>query len=169
MGAAAEEVDCISELPDALRLQILSLLPLKSAIRTGALSSRWRGLWEQRWPEPSSLRIRLPPGAAGAAARVEQFGAIDRRGRRRMDCFSLAFHSGQLAQPDLRRCLDYAAACEVEDLHLRLDGAAGRGSRGGGATRGRGMLTVHFPVGSRLLARLSVRGLNQSLFFYFQI
>ena len=161
-GDHEEVVDRISELPDALRLQILSLLPLKSAIRTGALSSRWRGLWEQRWPEPSSLRIRLPPGAAGAAARVEQFGAIDRRGRRRMDCFSLAFHSGQLAQPDLRRCLDYAAACEVEDLHLHLDGAAGRGLRGGGggATHGRGMLTVHFPVGSRLLARLSVRGFN---------
>ncbi|CAL5060160.1 unnamed protein product [Urochloa decumbens] len=158
-----EEEDRISDLPDALRLQILSLLPLKSAIRTGALSSRWRGLWEQRWPEPSSVRVRLPPGAAGAAARVEQFGLIDRRGRRRVDCFSLAFHGGQLAQPDLRRCLDYAAACEVEDLQLRLDGGSGRGSRGGGgggATRGRGMLTVHFPVGSRLLARLSVRGLN---------
>ncbi|OEL18260.1 hypothetical protein BAE44_0020721 [Dichanthelium oligosanthes] len=154
-----QEEDRISELPDALRLQILSLLPLKLAIRTGALSSRWRGLWEQRWPEPSSVRIRLPPGAAGATARVEQFGQIDRRGRRRMDCFSLAFHGGLLTQPDLRRCLDYAAACEVEDLHLRLDGGAGgRGSRG--ATRGRGMLTVHFPVGSRLLARLSVRGLN---------
>uniref|UniRef100_K3YTJ3 Uncharacterized protein n=1 Tax=Setaria italica TaxID=4555 RepID=K3YTJ3_SETIT len=154
------EEDRISDLPDALRMQILSLLPLKSAIRTGALSSRWRCLWEQRWPEPSSVRIRLPPGAAGAAARVEQFGLIDRRGRRRMDCFSLAFHGGQLTQPDLRRCLDYAAVCEVEDLHLRVDGGAGRGSRGGGGTRGRGMLTVHFPVGSRLLARLSVRGLN---------
>jgi hypothetical protein len=35
-----EEEDCISDLPDVLRLQILSLLPLKSAIRTGALSSR---------------------------------------------------------------------------------------------------------------------------------
>jgi hypothetical protein len=77
-----------------------------------------------------------------------------------MDCYSLAFHGGQLTQPDLRRCLDYAAACEVEDLHLRVEGGAGRGSRGGGGTRGRGMLTVHFPVGSRLLARLSVRGLN---------
>lgn len=158
-----EEEDRISELPDALRLQILSLLPLKSAIRTGALSSRWRDLWASRWPEPSSVDARFPPGTAGAGSGAEQLALIDRRGRRRVDRFSLAFHSGQLAQPDLRRFLDYAAACEVEDLHLRLDGGAGRGSRGGGGgggTRGRGMLTVHFPVGSRLLARLSVRGLN---------
>ncbi|KAF8776366.1 hypothetical protein HU200_003598 [Digitaria exilis] len=165
--AEEEEEDRISELPDALRLQILSLLPLKSAIRTGALSSRWKDLWASRWPDPSSVDARLPPGTAAgvAAARAEQLALIDRRGRRRVDRFSLAFHSGQLAQADLRRFLDYAAACEVEDLHLRLDGGAGRGSRGGGGgggggTRGRGMLTVHFPVGSRLLARLSVRGLN---------
>ncbi|KAE8770135.1 hypothetical protein D1007_58193 [Hordeum vulgare] len=42
------------------------------------------------------------------------------RDRRRVDVFSLAFHVGQLAQPDLKRCLDYAAACSVEDLQLRL-------------------------------------------------
>ena len=38
----------------------------------------------------------------------------------------------RLAQPDLRRCLDYAATCEVEDMHLHLDGTARKGSRGGG-------------------------------------
>jgi hypothetical protein len=155
--AGEDEEDRITELPEALRLQILSLLQLKSAIRTGALSSRWRNLWAQRWPDPSSLCLCLPPGAS-AAARAEQLATIDRRGRRRMDCFSLSFHSGQLSQPDLKRCVDYAAACEVEVLNLRLDGGGGRGSRGG--TRRPGMLTVHFPVGSPLLARLSVRGLN---------
>ena len=118
-------MDCISELPDALRLQILSLLPLKSAIRTGALSSRWQGLWEQRWPEPSSLHILLPPGASRSRT---------------------------------------SGAASTTRPHARS-----RGSRrgGGGTTRGQGMLTVHFPVGSRLLACLPVRGLNQSLFFLF--
>ncbi|KAL6888700.1 hypothetical protein ACP4OV_009726 [Aristida adscensionis] len=158
-GGGGGGEDRISELPDALRLQILSLLPLKSAIRTGALSSRWRGLWEQRWPEPSSLDLRLPAGAAaGAAARAGMFAGLQRRGSRRADRFYLAFHAGQLTQAELRRCADYAAACGVEDLHLRLEGGAGRGSRGG--TRRAGTLTVQFPVGSPLLARLSVRGLH---------
>lgn len=155
---AAGWEDRISELPDALRLQILSLLPLKCAIRTGALSSRWRDLWEQRWPVPSSLRVRVPPGPSGAAAAQAQLAAVDRRGRRRVDVFSLAFHAGQLSQADLKRCVDYAAACGVEDLQLRLDGGGGRGARGG--QRRAGALTVHFPVGSPLLARLSVRGLH---------
>ncbi|OMO76511.1 hypothetical protein CCACVL1_15610 [Corchorus capsularis] len=35
----------ISALPNALILQILSLLPLEEAIRTGILSKRWKGLW----------------------------------------------------------------------------------------------------------------------------
>lgn len=75
-----------------------------------------------------------------------------------MDLLSLAFHAGQLAPPELKRFIEYAAACDVEEVRLRLDGGGGRGARGG--TRRPGALAVHFPIGSKLLARLSVRGLH---------
>ncbi|KAG2613788.1 hypothetical protein PVAP13_4KG392832 [Panicum virgatum] len=75
--AAPEMVeDRISALPEDLRLRILALLPLNSAIRTGALSSPW-----YRFPSPHRY----------------------------------------LSDKDIHRCLDYAAACCVEDLHIDMD------------------------------------------------
>ncbi|KAF0914818.1 hypothetical protein E2562_031921 [Oryza meyeriana var. granulata] len=51
------------------------------------------------------------PGAATVVVlRAEHLAAIDRRGRRRMDCLSLDFHAGQLALPELKRFIEYAAA-----------------------------------------------------------
>ncbi|KAI5318512.1 hypothetical protein L3X38_038220 [Prunus dulcis] len=38
-------LDRISELPDAILVSILSLLPLKEAHATGVLSRRWRYVW----------------------------------------------------------------------------------------------------------------------------
>jgi hypothetical protein len=68
------EEDCISDLPDALRLQIFSPMPLQSATRIDAVSSRWCDPWEQHWNISSLLRIRFP--VVG-----DQLAAIDRHAR----------------------------------------------------------------------------------------
>ncbi|KAF7072707.1 hypothetical protein CFC21_077801 [Triticum aestivum] len=84
-GAGAAEEDRISSLPEALRLHILGLLPFKSAVRTGAISTRWRALWAHRWPEPSSLDLRLKTHAPPPPI----LESLERRGRRRLDRLSL--------------------------------------------------------------------------------
>ncbi|KAF8670894.1 hypothetical protein HU200_050159 [Digitaria exilis] len=44
-AAAADGVDRISALPDDLRRRIVSRLPIKDAVRTTTLSTRWRRVW----------------------------------------------------------------------------------------------------------------------------
>ncbi|KAE8793281.1 hypothetical protein D1007_32122 [Hordeum vulgare] len=113
-GATEAAEDRISELPEALRLHVLCLLPLKSAIRTGALSSRWRSLWTHRWPAPSSLDFRL--GTYDSPHPLLE--TLERRGGRRLQRFALSFGIGELKPEHFRRCLGYAVACAVEDLHV---------------------------------------------------
>jgi hypothetical protein len=112
-GAAGAE-DRLSALPEALRLQVLCLLPLKSAIRTGVLSTQWEALWTRRWPAPSSLDVRF--AAYESSQPITE--ALERRGLRRLDRFALSFGIGELGEEDFRRCVDYAAACAVEDLRV---------------------------------------------------
>jgi hypothetical protein len=113
-GERAAEEDRITALPEALQLHILGLLPFKSAVRTGALSTQWRTLWTRRWPAPSSLDLRLAPHDSPQ----QLLDSLERRGRRRLDRFSISFHTGQLNDEDFGRCLDYAAACAVADLDV---------------------------------------------------
>ncbi|KAF8658772.1 hypothetical protein HU200_059258 [Digitaria exilis] len=119
--AEEDEEDRISSLPEDLRLRILALLPLTSAIRTGALSTRWRALWVRRWPAPSSLDLHHLP--MDDPDRL--LASLERRGRRRLERFALTLHFGRqphryLGDKDIHRCLDYAAACKVEELHVDI-------------------------------------------------
>jgi hypothetical protein len=93
-----------------------SLSSLKSAIRTGALSTRWRALWARRWPAPSTLDLHIRPGDDPE----ELLGSLEGRGRRRLDRFSLTIYPfvSHLLPTDPQRFLHYALACGVEDLHI---------------------------------------------------
>uniref|UniRef100_A0A0A9CLJ8 F-box domain-containing protein n=1 Tax=Arundo donax TaxID=35708 RepID=A0A0A9CLJ8_ARUDO len=156
-AVAAAEEDRISALPEELRLRILALLPLKSAIRTGALSSPWRALWARRWPAPASLDLHRHSG--DDPERLHE--SFERWGR-----FSLTVHfryrayrfpnpNRYLDDEDLQRYLDYAAACDVEDLHIDIAGHfVSTGSM------------LCFPPGCSRLARLSLRRVGDFSFGY---
>uniref|UniRef100_A0A453CX65 F-box domain-containing protein n=1 Tax=Aegilops tauschii subsp. strangulata TaxID=200361 RepID=A0A453CX65_AEGTS len=92
---AAEAADRISALPEAMQLHILSLLPLPSAIRTGALSRAWRDLWKRRWQDDGNaaafLRHHLRPCSSPSSKKLlECLELRQSQGRRgRLDRCSL--------------------------------------------------------------------------------
>ena len=113
-------LDRISELPDTIRLQILSLLPRKFAIRTGVLSWRWRDLWRHRWPCATAL-IFGEEFSRGLTA--EEFvSSVDEilklRGNKKVEIFHLFFNQGNLCQSNIVSWIEYAISNGVEELYL---------------------------------------------------
>ncbi|CAN6215875.1 unnamed protein product [Urochloa humidicola] len=140
----------ISALPDDLRRRILIHLPLKDAIRTGALAQGWRDLWKSRWADPTSCRdIRLLHGDNPRKV----LGSLESVPCRRLDRFSFVSDNRKLRQPHLKRFLAYATGCCVEDLHVELSGWHER-------------LTFHIPLSSPLLAHLSLRNVDICHMYY---
>ncbi|CAL5040111.1 unnamed protein product [Urochloa decumbens] len=145
--------DGISALPDELRQRILTHLPLKDAIRTGAVARGWRGLWRCRWAHRSSVEIHL--GSRDAPRRELDALAGEPRPRRRLDRLSLVADTCKLKSSELRRFTEYAAECGVEDLHIEMRKRTLEGK-----------LNFHLPLASPLLARLSLRRIGVSNMYY---
>lgn len=112
--------DRISELPDTLRQQILCLLPRKSAIRTSALSSRWKGFWRYRWPYATVLifgeEFRQGVSAGEFASSIDKF--LKLRGNKKVEIFRLCFHPGTLYRSNIVSWIEYAVGNGVEELYL---------------------------------------------------
>ncbi|RCV22905.1 LOW QUALITY PROTEIN: hypothetical protein SETIT_4G257200v2 [Setaria italica] len=149
VGADAIPADRISALPDELQQRILTHLPLKDAVRTGAVARGWRDLWKGRWAHRASVEIHLRSRDAPGSSTREP------RPRRRIDRFSLIVDTCKFKSSQIRRFIEYAAECRVEDLHVetRKITAADK-------------LNFHLPLASLLLARLSLRRTSISNMYY---
>ncbi|KAG0515762.1 hypothetical protein BDA96_10G306000 [Sorghum bicolor] len=150
----AIRADRISALPEELRLHVLTDLPLKDAIRTGALARGWRDLWKRRWAHRASLKVHLcsrddPRRELDALAR-------EPRPRRRLERFSLIVDTSYLKSSEFQRFLDYATECGVEDLHVETQSRS---------TTAAAKLKFHLPLSSPALARLSLRDIPVSMFY----
>jgi len=140
----------ISALPDDLRRRILTRLPLKDAIRSGAHAQEWRDLWKSRWAEPTSCReIHLLPGDNPTKA----LRSLESVPRRRLDRFSFVLDNQMLSPRQLKRFLAYAAGCRVEDLHVEVGHRCQS-------------LVFHLPLSSPLLTHLSLRGVGLPNMYY---
>ncbi|CAN6193409.1 unnamed protein product [Urochloa humidicola] len=157
LGDPSESVDAdadrISALPDELRQRILTHLPLKDAVRTGAVARAWRDLWMGRWTHRSSVEIHL--GSRDAPRRELDALAREPRPRRRLDRLSLVADTCKLKSSELRRFTEYAAECRVEDLHIEMRKRTLEGK-----------LNFHLPLASPILVRLSLRRIGVSNMYY---
>jgi hypothetical protein len=154
VGSDAIPVDRISALPDELRLRVLTHLPLKDAIRTGALARGWRDLWRGRWAHRASLKVHLC--SRDDLRRELDALAREPRPRRRLERFSLIVDTSYLKSSEFQRFLDYATECGVEDLHVETQTRR---------TTAAAKLKFHLPLSSPALACLSLRDIPVSMFY----
>ncbi|XP_020591288.1 F-box/FBD/LRR-repeat protein At1g78750-like [Phalaenopsis equestris] len=163
---AAGDVDRLTQLPDVLRLYILSLLPLKFAIRTSVLSSKWRGIWRFRWPQPSFINIFPSPSLPHPefVSLVDDF--FRRRGFARIDCLQIMYSPSALQIPDIKRWLSYAASCSVCEFYLDLSLKASSPNktrrRGARAAAAAAAPILDFNFRSPTLNHLTLRGFHLS-------
>lgn len=154
-GESAAKVDPISALPEPWRLHILTLLPLKAAIRLAVLSRGWRDLWKRRWGVPSSLSYKLKPRQPPSPQEVLDEVSLKGRERRRLDRLSLTLVTSRMRSYEVTRCIEDATERRVEDLRIDLRNKTVSLE-----------FVFHFPKSSSLLAHLSLRRVRISDQYY---
>uniref|UniRef100_A0A0E0LEV0 F-box domain-containing protein n=1 Tax=Oryza punctata TaxID=4537 RepID=A0A0E0LEV0_ORYPU len=141
--AAAEDhvrSDPMVVLPDDAVLRIISFLPLKSAIRTTALSKAWQRLWMEDWGHKSrryEIRARRAPSVEDLLKILEE--------ERRLERLSVVVHT-IMKSSHLRKIIERSADRHVEELHVELTNLNVAEK-----------VRFHLPILSRVIAHLSLR------------
>ncbi|KQK18520.1 hypothetical protein BRADI_1g43040v3 [Brachypodium distachyon] len=142
--------DRISEMLDDLKLKILTHLPLKSAIRTAMLSKEWSRVWKLHLNQdggsahPMILHHDLVARTYPSPEQLLEL--LEQQGGRRLHSFSLIVQTSLMSTSCFNRCLE---------LHVELRNYSAQCR-----------IVFHFPMSSRILARLSLRGISVSQIHY---
>ncbi|XP_008806775.1 F-box protein At5g03100-like [Phoenix dactylifera] len=112
--------DRLTELPDSLRLQILGLLPRKDAIKTGVLSTQWKGLWKQRFAYSTELlHDRVYKDAEDQQEFIIEIEkAMQQYQNRRIEVFRLNFYPDKSYENTMKEWIAQALSRGAEELHL---------------------------------------------------
>lgn len=115
--------DCISALPDDLLIGILTLLPMKEAIRTSVLSPRWKNLWK-RIPRLNFVEDEWRKSKHKSAPK--SIVCVDRVLRwheaRALEEFKVCFCLNDENGPHIDDWLQFLLAKKVPRLHFDLHG-----------------------------------------------
>ncbi|XXG59648.1 hypothetical protein AAC387_Pa04g1697 [Persea americana] len=115
-----KSLDRVSNLPDSLLHYILSLMPLKSSIRTSSLSSRWRYLWKYVCFHTTTLDfgMEFPQNQT-----PEEFAAMVNRylqlhDGKKIETFRLFFDPGVDYLSDTEKWIEFTVMKGVKELDL---------------------------------------------------
>lgn len=114
--------DRISYLPDSVLQSILTLVPLKSAVRTDVLSKKWRNLW--KYSLSTATALEFSDDLSNNLSAKEFVEAVNRyislNERKELERFHVFFCPFDLFPSDIERWISFAAGKRVRYLNIDL-------------------------------------------------